>query len=68
MSVPKCPNHGSPLDGLPRPVPATGIGRCPVSGAEFEYTVDLDESKMTVERTIRGDLVKVPAYIVRGEE
>lgn len=65
---PTCPNHGCPLDGLGFPMPAKGIGICPVSGASFEYEIDLEESKMQNVQDKDGNITKAPSWKMKGEE
>lgn len=43
---PRCPNHGCPLTGLPSPLTPKGTGRCMISGASFDYEIDLDSKTM----------------------
>lgn len=63
---PVCPNHGEPLEGLPFPMPSKGTGKCPVSGVDFDYEVELDENQVVKDKF--GNLTKVPTWEVRGEE
>lgn len=51
---PKCPNHGSFLEGIGFPMPSKGVGMCPVSGAEFAFEVEVDED------TVVNDKFGVP--------
>lgn len=68
-SVPVCPNHGEPLEGLPNPMTAKGVGICPVSRVRFEYEVDIESADTTYIKDHNGNLVAVPGYTVTcGEE
>lgn len=63
---PCCPNHGEPLVDIPFPMPAKGIGICPVSGFSFEYEVELDEDKIIKDKD--GNLSKATKWKVDGQE
>lgn len=66
--VPCCPNHGEPLEGLPHPLTPTGTGICPISKAEFDYSIDLDERSNIQEVDKNGNIKTIPTYKVTGEE
>lgn len=57
---PKCPNHGCPLTDIPFPMPAKGIGICPVSGCPFEFEVDVQEGEQQMVKNKDGKLVPKP--------
>lgn len=61
-----CPNHNEPLEGLSRPLPKKGTGRCPVSGASFSFEVDPEEHKLS--RTVDGRIIKIPKVTVKGND
>jgi hypothetical protein len=63
---PKCPNHGEYLEGVPFPLPEKGTGMCPVSGAEFEFELHLDDEKIVKDKF--GNLSKSVDWKVDGEE
>lgn len=48
--TPKCPNHGSTLEGCGFPLPEKGVGKCPISGAEFEFSAEVDKKKMVKDK------------------
>lgn len=41
---PCCPNHGEPLEGVPKPLPSKGTGMCPVSGCSFDFECDVENA------------------------
>lgn len=63
---PKCPNHGCPLDGIPKPMPLKGEGICPVSGAHFAYEVDGDKTEL--KRDSSGNMFEVKTFNVTGND
>lgn len=65
--VPCCPNHGEPLEGLPTPMTTTGVGMCPISGARFEYKVDIDAETTEYIKDHNGVLQPVPVYKLTGD-
>lgn len=67
---PCCPNHGEPLEGLPFPMPNKGIGKCPVSGVDFEFEleIDEDEEKEVVDKFGNKSKVKSTKWNVTGDE
>lgn len=62
----KCPNHFCDLEGVPFPLPEKGTGRCPVSGAIFEFEAKLDPLVKIVLKD--GTITKKPYWDVRGED
>ena len=62
--VPKCPNHGEPLEGYKLPIPDSGTGICPVSGVSFGF----EASGGAVERTMSGELVPVKGWKTNGND
>lgn len=64
--VPKCPNHGVSLEGCGFPLPNSGTGTCPVSGAEFEFDARVDESIVTQDKN--GELTKGSKWEVKGDD
>lgn len=67
-SVPCCPNHGEPLEGIPRPMPAKGTGRCPISKCMFSYEAQVEEGTMRYEKDHNGTLKPVPSFKLTGDE
>jgi hypothetical protein len=63
---PKCPNHGCPLDGIGFPMPSKGTGICPVSGAPFDFEVEVDET--TVRKDKDGNQVKDVGWNINGND
>jgi hypothetical protein len=69
--TPKCPNHGCPLMIGVFPIPAVGTGKCPVSGADFDYQVAQDKelAGKGVEKGKDGELTAATTrFIVKGDE
>ena len=70
--MPKCPNHGCALEGCGFPLPRKGEGICPVSvsGAHFEFEVEVDDDKMVggLKKDKNGNMVKGSSWKVAGEE
>ncbi len=67
-SGPKCPNHGSFLEGMGFPMPKKGTGICPVSGAPFAYEIDLDDDETKMVKDKDGNLVKGTKIKVTGND
>jgi hypothetical protein len=65
-SKPQCPNHAVALEGCGFPLPKKGVGMCPVSGAEFEFEVDVNETEVVQDKF--GNLIKKPKWNLTGEE
>lgn len=63
---PKCPNHGEPLEGCGFPLPRKGTGTCPVSGAPFDFEVELDEKTLVLDKT--GKLTPTVGWKVSGND
>lgn len=63
---PTCPNHGVALEGCGFPLPAKGEGRCPVSGAAFDFEADVDEQAVVQDKD--GNLAKKPKWKVDGDD
>lgn len=63
---PLCPNHSEPLEGCGFPLPSKGIGKCPISGVDFEFEVELDDTKQVVDKF--GNIKKDKSYKVTGDE
>ncbi len=63
---PRCPNHHVELVGLPNPLTEKGQATCPISGAEFEYEVELDKEEM--KQDSKGNIIKVPKWKTEGQE
>lgn len=63
---PKCPNHHVELEECGFPLPAKGTGKCPVSGADFDFEVDIDEFEMVRDKD--GNMTKRPKWSLSGEE
>lgn len=64
--VAKCPNHNEWLMGIESPVPKKGVGKCPVSGVDFEFEADPNEVEYA--RTASGDIIKQPKMKVTGND
>lgn len=64
----ECPNHKEPLEGLPFPITKKGIGKCPVSGVDFEYEANLDEDKNSTAVDKFGNKLKSQTYTVTGDD
>lgn len=65
---PKCPNHGEILEGCGFPLPKKGTGICPVSGAPFDFEVEVDEAPDKMVKDKDGKLVKVVGWKVKGND
>lgn len=67
---PKCPNHGCALEGCGFPLPKKGTGKCPVSGVDFDFEVEVDDDKMVggMKKDKDGNMVKGSSWKVVGEE
>lgn len=65
---PSCPNHGCPLEGCGFPLPKKGVGTCPVSGAQFEFEADFDETKAKVTKDKDGNMVKEAKWKLTGND
>ncbi len=63
---PMCPNHDVALEGCGFPLPKKGMGRCPISGAGFDFEAEVDESKMVKGKD--GTLTKATGFKVTGDE
>ena len=63
---PKCPNHGEPLEGCGFPMPSKGTGKCPVSGADFDFEVEVDEEVMVKDKF--GNTQKQVNWKLTGDE
>lgn len=66
--VPCCPNHGEPLEGLPRPIPSKGHGQCPISKCMFDYEISLEQGDTQYVKDHSGNVTAVPTYKVIGED
>lgn len=62
--TPKCPNHGSTLEGCGFPLPAQGIGKCPVSDADFVFSATVDQEKTVLDKD--GNLNKEVGWKIEG--
>ncbi len=65
---PTCPNHGCPLVDLGFPLKQKGTATCPVSGAQFAYEIDLDESTMENVVDKDGNITKQPKWKLMGDD
>ncbi len=63
---PVCPNHNEPLEGVGFPIPAQGVGKCPISGCDFEFAAEVDQDKITLDKF--GKPQKTVGWRVEGEE
>ena len=63
---PKCPNHGVFLEGCGFPLPAKGTGKCPVSGADFDFEAEIDEAKTTLDKN--GNVTKSVGWRLTGSD
>jgi len=66
--MPKCPNHGATLEGLPNPIPMKGNGMCPVTGVMFAYEVDAAGETHKMVKDKNGNLVRMPEWKMTGDE
>lgn len=65
-TLPKCPNHGVTLEGFPFPMTSKGTAKCPVSGADFDYEAEVDETKVTVDKN--GEVTKESKWHLDGND
>lgn len=63
---PLCPNHAVPLEGCGFPLPAKGVGICPVSQCPFEFEASVDEEKMVLGKD--GKMHKEVSWKVMGHD
>lgn len=63
---PQCPNHFEPLEGIGFPIPAKGVGKCPVSGVDFEFEASTDPVQVVKDKA--GNITKKPTWEVTGNE
>jgi hypothetical protein len=63
---PKCPNHGVALEGMGFPMKSKGVGKCPISGADFEFEATLDEDKVVMDKD--GNTTKAAGWRVDGND
>lgn len=63
---PKCPNHGEYLEGIGFPMPEQGVGICPVSGAPFEFSIEVDQDITVVDKD--GNVTKQTKWHLDGSE
>lgn len=47
-------------------MPSKGTGKCPVSGVDFDYEVELDEAQMVKDKD--GNTTKAIKWNVQGDE
>jgi len=64
--MPSCPNHGEPLEGCGFPLPKKGTGKCPISGCDFDFEIEIDEVENKVDKF--GKTCKDVKWKVEGEE
>lgn len=64
--LPRCPNHGEPLYGMPFPLPSQGVGKCPVSHCDFEFTAETDEGKVV--KNADGSMSKAVGWKLSGHD
>jgi hypothetical protein len=64
--TPKCPNHNVALEGCGFPLPSKGVGKCPISGADFEFEAEVQADKMVVDKD--GNMSKSTGWKVEGDE
>lgn len=64
--VPKCPNHGCPLDGCGFPLPDKGTGICPVSSCPFDFEAEVEEEKVAKDKF--GNVVKSVGWKLTGND
>ncbi len=62
--VPRCPNHGSPLEGCGFPLPQKGVGKCPISGCDFEFEATVDQEKTVLDKF--GNMKKEVGWKIEG--
>lgn len=63
---PKCPNHHVDLVDLPVPMVQKGMAICPISGASFDFEVELDQVEM--KQDSQGNIIKSPRWKTDGQE
>ena len=63
---PKCPNHNVTLVDLPFPLPREGTGICPISSCPLDFTIELDEEKVSKDKF--GNETKDVHWNVSGDE
>lgn len=63
-----CPNHSCALEGLDFPLKPKGTGICPVSGASFDYEIDLEDDATAVTLDKFGNKMKSTKFKVKGDE
>lgn len=64
--APRCPNHNEILEGCGFPLPAKGVGTCPVSGAPFAFEIEVDDTKMVKNKD--GTMSKAVGWALNGNE
>ncbi len=67
-TVPVCPNHNEPLEGLPRPLTPKGVGMCPISGCSFDYEITVETGEVEYIKDHNGNLTPIPQFKVIGDE
>jgi len=66
---PKCPNHGCPLEIDKKDAFKTkGTSPCPVSGALFAWTQEVETEKNEILKDKFGNILPVKTFVVEGEE
>lgn len=68
MSKPKCPNHEVELTQCGFPLPARGQGVCPVSGATFDFEVDVEEGMQEVKYDRSGKAIIEQKWKITGSD
>jgi hypothetical protein len=67
QGVPRCPNHGEPLNLSREQLTHTkGYAPCPISGCLFEFTQIPEEEIETKDKY--GNVTKIKVYKVEGDD
>lgn len=62
-----CPNHGEPLElSLDQLTATKGTAPCPISKCLFDFTQEVDETKMVQDKY--GNLIPTKTFKVEGDE
>ncbi len=62
---PECPVCHIPLDGIPFPMPKSGVGECP-NGGLYSYEIEVDEEETVVDKF--GNVTKKKGWLVTGDD
>lgn len=67
-SKPRCPNHDVELTQCGFPIPKRGQGVCPVSGASFDFEIDVAESTTALKLNAKGEIIKTTQWKITGND